>query len=196
MFVLILFMIAYGVFSSFDFFLSFCSSATLSCSSVFLFQVPFGYGSKRTPLGTTGFSLFFLLPIGFFRHPFLTHSHFAVLWFRWPNTMSPETQVDLCLHLCSFDSQSTQCFGREMVLNDPKKKTAQVWGPYRRFQQIERFVPQSPVDNSCSFKVNKHTRSHASMVPKLTSKVVQPLRCNVFLFLKMSRNRSVKWFSS
>ena len=35
-----------------------------------------GSGSKRCqPLGTTGFSLFFLLPIGFFRYPvFLTHS--------------------------------------------------------------------------------------------------------------------------
>ena len=33
-----------------------------------------GYGSKRKPLGTAGFGLF-LLPIGFFRYLFLTHSH-------------------------------------------------------------------------------------------------------------------------
>ena len=40
--------------------------------------VPFfthGHGSKRKLLGTTGFGLFFLLPIGFFGYPFLTHSH-------------------------------------------------------------------------------------------------------------------------
>ena len=29
----------------------------------------------RKPLGTTGFGLFFLLPIEFFRYPYLTHSH-------------------------------------------------------------------------------------------------------------------------
>ena len=41
-----------------------------------------GYGSKRKPLGTRGFSLFFLLPIGFFRYPvFLTHSLLASHWF-------------------------------------------------------------------------------------------------------------------
>ena len=45
--------------------------------SVFLF----GFGSKRCqPLGTTGFSLFFRLPIGFFRYPvFLTHSHLLLI---------------------------------------------------------------------------------------------------------------------
>ena len=34
-----------------------------------------GCGSKRNPLGTTGFGLFFLSPIRFFGYPFLTHSH-------------------------------------------------------------------------------------------------------------------------
>ena len=38
------------------------------------FRCRSGYGSKRKPLGTTGFGLFFLLPIGFFGYPFLTHS--------------------------------------------------------------------------------------------------------------------------
>ena len=32
---------------------------------------------KKTQTGTTGFGLFFLLPIGFFRSPFSTHSHIA-----------------------------------------------------------------------------------------------------------------------
>ena len=32
---------------------------------------------KKTPTGTTGFGLFFLLPIGSFRHPFLIHCHFV-----------------------------------------------------------------------------------------------------------------------
>ena len=52
-------------------------------SSDFITGVPkafrkYGYGSKRCqPLGTTGFSLCFLLPIGFFRSPvFLTHMTF------------------------------------------------------------------------------------------------------------------------
>ena len=35
----------------------------------------YGYGSKRKPLGTTGFGLCFLLPLGFFRCPFMTHTH-------------------------------------------------------------------------------------------------------------------------
>ena len=41
---------------------------------------PHGYGSKRKPLGTTGFGLFFLLPIGVFGYPFfdpMPHSHFS-----------------------------------------------------------------------------------------------------------------------
>ena len=37
-----------------------------------------GYGSKRKPLGTTGFGLFFLLPIGFCRYPFLTHTQQSI----------------------------------------------------------------------------------------------------------------------
>ena len=37
----------------------------------------YGYGSKRKPLGTAGFGLFFLLPIGFSKYPFLTHSHIS-----------------------------------------------------------------------------------------------------------------------
>ena len=40
-------------------------------------------GEKRCqPLGTTGFGLLFLLPIGFFSYPFLTHSHLKtpVFW--------------------------------------------------------------------------------------------------------------------
>ena len=37
--------------------------------------VSIGCGSKRKPLGTTGFGLFFLLPIGFFGYPFLTHCY-------------------------------------------------------------------------------------------------------------------------
>ena len=40
------------------------------------FGDPQPLGSKRKPLRTTGFGLFFLLPIGFFGYPvFLTHSH-------------------------------------------------------------------------------------------------------------------------
>ena len=34
-------------------------------------ESPYGCGSKRKPLGTTGFNLFVLLPIGFFGYSFL-----------------------------------------------------------------------------------------------------------------------------
>ena len=42
---------------------------------------PIGCGSKRNSLGTTGVGLFFILPIGFFRYPFLTHSQLTMLLF-------------------------------------------------------------------------------------------------------------------
>ena len=62
---------------------------------VFLDQVLLlGYGSKRCqPLGTTGFGHFFLLPIGFFRYPFLTHSH----WFLGFGTRYHD--FDFCFHV-------------------------------------------------------------------------------------------------
>ena len=41
----------------------------------------YGSGSKRKPLGTTGFGRFFLLPIGFFRYPeFWTHSQISFVF--------------------------------------------------------------------------------------------------------------------
>ena len=42
---------------------------------MFIVVYPPGYGSKRKASSTIGFGLFFFLPIGFFRHPFLTHGH-------------------------------------------------------------------------------------------------------------------------
>ena len=33
---------------------------------------------KENPLGTTGSSLFYLLPIGFLRYPFLSHTHLII----------------------------------------------------------------------------------------------------------------------
>ena len=36
-------------------------------------------GQKENPLGTTGFSLCYLLPVGFLRYPFLSHTHITVV---------------------------------------------------------------------------------------------------------------------
>ena len=42
-----------------------------------------GYGSKRKPQRfSTGFGLFFLLPIGFLGYPFLTHGQFLLQLLR------------------------------------------------------------------------------------------------------------------
>ena len=62
---------------------SLSSSHSLSLSSwLSSWSLSFGYGSKRKKnLGITGFGLLFLLPIGFFGCPFLTHSHLSKLIF-------------------------------------------------------------------------------------------------------------------
>ena len=42
-------------------------------------DVATGIKKKTNPWGSPDFSLFFLLPIGFFRYPFLTHCHVEFL---------------------------------------------------------------------------------------------------------------------
>ena len=51
-------------------------------------------GQKENPIKTTGLGLFFLLPIGFLRYPFLTHTHMD----------SPSTTTGL------LDSAFCECF--------------------------------------------------------------------------------------
>ena len=41
-----------------------------------------GFGSKRKLLGTTGFGLFFLQPIGSFEYLFLTHSRLIYIYYK------------------------------------------------------------------------------------------------------------------
>ena len=62
---------------------------------------PTGYGSKREALGTTGFGLLFMLPIGFFRYLFLTQSRMYVVFSKGSRLGSlfgdGRTLTDLCL---------------------------------------------------------------------------------------------------